>query len=335
MAVRPPIVEHAEVGPGIAWAIEFDEYGRGHVLPAGAPVDFKHGRRFVWVHLALANARTRDWVRAQDSIGQEACELLLSRDSHPRLEWRGDSLWGTIYDLQHELESVGDDPTDLRFVLTPQFLLTARRHAVHSAHLLRHEIEAGAEFESSADLFESLLVAAANSIGSAMQRINVELDEIEDRVLSEALSDERASLLRLRRTISRQNRVAHAIRSVLGQLEQPRAEGALQAYRALAARVGQRIAAFHADAQLLSERARMLQDEMGAQLATATNRNLFVLTIVTTVLLPPAFVTGFFGMNTKGLPFGDSDYGTLYAAIFCAVAAVLVYLLIRRYRMLN
>jgi Mg2+ and Co2+ transporter CorA len=40
-------------------------------------------------------------------------------------------------------------------------------------------------------------------------------------------------------------------------------------------------------------------------------------------------------MNTKGLPFGDSDYGTLYAAIFCAVAAVLVYLLIRRYRMLN
>jgi Mg2+ and Co2+ transporter CorA len=55
---------------------------------------------------------------------------------------------------------------------------------------------------------------------------------------------------------------------------------------------------------------------MGAHLATATNRNLFVLTIVTTVLLPPAFVTGFFGMNTKGLPFGDSDYGTLYAAIF-------------------
>ena len=49
-------------------------------------------------------------------------------------------------------------------------------------------------------------------------------------------------------------------------------------------------------------------------------------------VLPPAFVTGFFGMNTKGLPFGDSDYGTVYAAAFCALAAVLVYLLIRRYR---
>ena len=74
---------------------------------------------------------------------------------------------------------------------------------------------------------------------------------------------------------------------------------------------------------------------MGSQLVSATNRNLFVLTVVTTLLLPPAFVTGFFGMNTKGLPFGDSDYGTLYAAILCLLAALLVYLLIRRYRMLG
>jgi len=57
-----------------------------------------------------------------------------------------------------------------------------------------------------------------------------------------------------------------------------------------------------------------------------------VLTIVTTVLLPPAFVTGFFGMNTKGLPFADSDNGSLYAAALCCLAAGLVYLLIRRYR---
>lgn len=71
---------------------------------------------------------------------------------------------------------------------------------------------------------------------------------------------------------------------------------------------------------------------MAAQLATATNRNLFALTVVTTVLLPPAFVTDYFGMNTKGLPFSDSDYGTLYATILCLLAAGVVYLLIRRYR---
>src|SRR5271166_44360 len=108
-----------------------------------------------------------------------------------------------------------------------------------------------------------------------------------------------------------------------------------RAYQDLAARVRQRVASFHSDLHLQGERARLLQEESAAQLATATSRNLFVLTVVTTVLLPRGFVTGFFGMNTNGLLFGDSDNGTLYAAAICCLAAGLVYLLIRRYRMLS
>jgi zinc transporter len=100
----------------------------------------------------LANARSRAWIRQQDAIPPEGRELLLSNDTHPRLEWRGDSLWGTIYDTQYELEAPGDEPTDLRFFLTPQFLLTARRHPVHSAHAAKSQIEAGAKFETSAAL---------------------------------------------------------------------------------------------------------------------------------------------------------------------------------------
>jgi Mg2+ and Co2+ transporter CorA len=175
-------------------------------------------------------------------------------------------------------------------------------------------------------------VAAADSIGEATQEIAGQLDQIEDRVLSDSLRDESAALLRLRRGISRQERPVQAAHSVLSQLEQNRAESVLQAYRNLGSRVRQRVDAFHADLHLQAERARLLQEELAPQLATATNRNLFALTVVTTVLLPPAFVTGYFGMNTKGLPFGDSDYGMVYATILCLLAAGVVYLLIRRYR---
>jgi zinc transporter len=178
----------------------------------------------------------------------------------------------------------------------------------------------------------SLLVAAADSIGEATQEIAGQLDQIEDRVLSGSLRDESAALLQLRRGISRQERLVQAAHSVLSQLEQNRAESVLQAYRDLGSRVRQRVDAFHADLHLQAERARLLQEELAAQLATATNRNLFALTVVTTVLLPPAFVTGYFGMNTKGLPFADSDYGTVYATVLCLLAAGVVYLLIRRYR---
>ena len=291
-----------------------------------------HGRRFVWVHLILGNARTREWIGAQDALPPEAREVFLSRDRHPRLHWGGEALWGTLQDVRHEDQSAGMEATDLRFALWPQFLLTARHHAARSAMAVKDQAEKGVTFEDSAALFESMLIAAADSIGEAAQQIAAELDQIEDRVLSDALSDERAPLLRLRRGISRQERLVQAAHSVLAQLEQNRGESVLQAYRDLGARVLQRVDAFRADLHLQADRARLLQEEVAAQLATATNRNLFALTVVTTLLLPPAFVTGFFGMNTKGLPFGDSDYGTVYAAILCLLAAGVAYLLIRRYR---
>ena len=102
------------------------------------------------------------------------------------------------------------EATDLRFALWPQFLLTARHHAARSAMAVRDQTEKGATFEDSAALFESLLVAAADSIGEATQEIAGQLDQIEDRVLSDSLRDESAALLRLRRGISRQERLVQA-----------------------------------------------------------------------------------------------------------------------------
>lgn len=154
-------------------------------------------------------------------------------------------------------------------------------------------------------------------------------------MLSGAWHNESAKLLKLRRSISRQDRLIHATLSVLSHLEQRRAERALEAYRSMADRVRQRVSAHHADLRLQGDRARLLQEETSAKVAAASNRNLFVLTLVTTVLLPPGFVTGFFGMNTKGLPFAESDNGTLYVALLCALAAGVVFLLIRRFRMLG
>jgi Mg2+ and Co2+ transporter CorA len=90
--------------------------------------------------------------------------------------------------------------------------------------MVRDQAEKGAIFEDSAALFESLLVAAADSIGEATQEIAGQLDQIEDRVLSDSLSDESAGLLRLRRGISRQERLVQAAHSVPTQLEQNRVE---------------------------------------------------------------------------------------------------------------
>lgn len=43
------------------------------------------------------------------------------------------------------------------------------------------------------------------------------------------------------------------------------------------------------------------------------NRSIYILTIVSVIFLPLNLAVGFFGMNTGGLPFQDSNFGTVYA----------------------
>jgi zinc transporter len=71
----------------------------------------------------------------------------------------------------------------------------------------------------------------------------------------------------------------------------------------------------------LHERARLLLDEIDAKMTAVTNQRLFTLSILTACLLPPTLVTGFFGMNTKDLPFQNSDGGTWLALGVAAGAA--------------
>jgi magnesium transporter len=53
------------------------------------------------------------------------------------------------------------------------------------------------------------------------------------------------------------------------------------------------------------------------------NRNIYYLTILSGIFLPLTLVTGFFGMNTGGLPFTESPNGTLYVIVISAILEVI------------
>ena len=206
---------------------------------------------------------------------------------------------------------------------------------MQSAHALKRKVETAAQYENSAELFESMLTEIADGIGRVADRTAEQLEEVEDRVLSATVTDERGMILNLRREVARYARLASALRAVVGRLDQTHAAGIPLHCQGLTVRLGQRVAALNADIHYLADHARMLNDEVSAQVSAEANRHLFTLTVLTTLLLPPSLVTGYFGMNTKNLPFAESVYGSLLATIVAAGAALGVYLLMRRNRMIG
>lgn len=56
---------------------------------------------------------------------------------------------------------------------------------------------------------------------------------------------------------------------------------------------------------------------------------LYVLSLLTALLLPATFITGLFGINVKGLPWVEADYGAFFVALSCVGAALLTLVLLR------
>jgi len=88
-----------------------------------------------------------------------------------------------------------------------------------------------------------------------------------------------------------------------------------------------RLAALEQDVVAAQNQLKLLRDELDLQAAQRTNANVYLLSILTALMMPATLVTGFFGMNTGGLPFAQGETGTLMAtgiAIFSGAASWLV-----------
>jgi magnesium transporter len=71
-----------------------------------------------------------------------------------------------------------------------------------------------------------------------------------------------------------------------------------------------------------------------SSVANRTNQVMKVLTVLSTIALPGLVITSFYGMNVKGLPFIDAQYGAYYVIAAVVVSTVLMLLVMRKARWL-
>jgi Mg2+ and Co2+ transporter CorA len=167
-------------------------------------------------------------------------------------------------------------------------------------------------------------------IDGVLEKLGKELDRIEDMVLIDSVPDERQRVARVRRTVVRLHRQVASLRVLLDRFEASDEQARTATLEIATDRLVQRLDALDQEVVAAQERARLLQDEISARLSEESARNLNALSILTALFLPATLVTGIFGMNTTGLPFGHSAHGTIWAVAFGAVAAGVTYWVLRR-----
>jgi zinc transporter len=319
--------------PGLVWAFRIHDDGSAEPLPVDQPIqDYRDG--WVWVHLNLTDVRTSSWL---DTTGLPATALsvLRARTVHQQLHVSGDCVHGVISDLIRDIERPTEKMAHLRFVMTEHLLVSGRHHALSAIGQARQEIECGSRrLANVATLLELIIERVADAIDGLADELSAKLDAVEDRLLKKG-GDERHVLARVRRTSGRVHRQLSGLRTLFHRLDREGLDRLKPALRLAAGRMAQRLDALDHDIIEMRDRARLLQEEVSARLTEETNKHLHVLSVLTMLFLPPTLITGIFGMNTKGLPLTDNEYGFMLAICLLIMSSLGVYLFMKRRGMLD
>ncbi|MCB8882417.1 hypothetical protein ACELLULO517_19370 [Acidisoma cellulosilytica] len=304
------------------------------IRAADIALHFNQADNLVWLHFDHGDAGARQWISHCERMPPAAKALLLGSDNHMRIEAIGSGLCGIIGDLHHEFASQTDGLDVLRLYLDNHCLISVRHRPLAAIDKLRKTIGEGLQDGRPIVLVTNFLLHVTDTLGDLILGLADSVDDVEEKILEGRPSRPGEELGRIRRLAARLRRhmvpQQHALLTLLAKLPHWVAEN--DAVRLRSAIEG--LGALGHDLDLVQERARLLQEQASARLMEATNRNLYILSIVTVFFLPISLISGIFGMNLGGLPWGQAHLGFWYGMLLMVVTVIVTLVLLKRGRML-
>lgn len=314
--------------PGLISAFVFDETGQARAWPADRALDLSGAEGWLWAHFNLSDTWAHHWLSGRPEISRQAQEVLTSHDEHAYLRDDGSCLTGMVADLVRNVQGATEEIGYLHFALADRMLVTSRRHPVHGADATRNAVENGMRASTPGELFSAMIANSADGFDELVDRLTIDLDRIEDRILKEELSDERQRLSRARHTAVRLQRPLAGLRRTLRRVRSPAQAASVAQFDPVA--LMQQLEMLEIDLATIQDRARVLQDEINLKIASQTNRQLFTLSVLTALFVPATLVTGLFGMNVEGMPFAKSENGFWWGLLISLSSSLVVCLLLVR-----
>jgi Mg2+ and Co2+ transporter CorA len=286
---------------------------------------------FRWLHLNLADQRTHAWLSANTGFPTAVMELLTTRDTHPRVLVEEDVVGFVLLDFERDFDA--EDWADvgaLHIAMSNGLMVTGRYHPLRSADMVRQRLSRANPITDGNSALALLLDVMSGTFADLARELYVEVQAAEDAFLNANPQPAAKALVSVRRRTARLHRVIDGMRASLHRLE--RDPDASEDLREIAERFAQRVDAIDSEIASTQSYLRVLRDEFDLQVTQRTNDNLYFLSVMSALLLPATLVTGFFGMNTGGLPFAQGPAGTLAAAMIGLLSSAATWMLLRARR---
>lgn len=318
--------------PGLVWSYYFAGNGEpAQSLKDNASIGKLPETGFYWFHFKQSDARLEGFLEGLDYLPEDARSALIAHETHPSLNIDEGYIYGTLADYQRHFTHQTRELGFLNFAITDQFIITTRLQPLSGVGEVRKVIKSHPEkFESPMDVYEQLVTDFQRSLFTIIREITAEMNEIEDAVYGRNPMKYQKMLQPLRLAIVRIHRHLRTLLTALRHVYTINEENAPKGFDDIAQRIINKLEATGHEIDALQDRARLLHEEINTTVSNQTNQQLFILSVMTALLLPPTLVTGFFGMNTAGMPFEQDSTGTIWAIGAIITSIVVAWIFLKR-----
>lgn len=326
-AVTPamPTLQH-----GLVWGFRFDAAGHGVPWTGQGPIDLAgEDGGFVWLHLNLVDQRACQWLNTLEALPAPVRALLTAPDQHQRVLVQDGLLAAVLHDFKRGLDRRSRHVDALHLVLGQRFLVSGRHRPLHATDTVRRAIEAGRPMRDPVDILEALISEIAETIGAVVDTQLAEVEAIEDLLVADRAGGDQGDLTAIRRQSMLLHRQLRGLRSMVHRVEREPPERLPSAWIDAASRLAQRLDTLDDDVITLQQQARLLLEEFELRAAGRTNRHLYMLSVITTLMLPATLMAGIFGMNFTGMPLAEAEFGFLIGVLLVAGSPLLIYFALR------
>jgi len=328
---RPEIESLSGLGktvlqPGLIWACRTSG-AQTELIDGGEPPT--DDCAFRWLHLNLADQRSLSWLERSVSLPPAILRMFISPEAEQRGRIEGGYVALILHDFERDFDWLDTGRIGaLHIVAGPGIMLTGRFHPLHTADVIRERIVTGGAIADSGAALLLVLDALSDTFQGRTLRITQGLIAVEDELLSDRASPDSRELITMRRLCTQLHRTMAAMRTLLLRLE---SEQALPpSLLPSMGHASQRLHMLDQDIGAAQTQLCLLRDELDLQAAQRTNRNIYFLSVMTALLMPATLVTGFFGMNTGGMPLAQGVNGTSFAALIALLSSVATYFALRQ-----
>jgi zinc transporter len=287
------------------------------------------GADYIWVHLDLRDAEAQAWL-SHRPWPPDVIEMATAPIQRGRLFITPDLLYGHLRDFRDEPDAPTLQAGSLCVVASKTLLVTGRRIPLLSIEEVRRRVEARTAQPATPFGVITEFFKALNDIGEGLlQEASEHLNAIGSKVLKRHGAGRREDLLEMRRSSIQVARDMAYKRTAMLELARDRpALFPADEFDRFNRQI-HRYAALVEDAQDYAEDCQSLLEELRAQVEEETNRNIYILTMFSAMLLPASLITGIWGMSVGGIPFSGPNGFWVVSGLIAVVSAAVAIALFR------